>query len=227
MKILITLSFLLVLFFCKAQEPKATQTEALMWVTVTDMDNKPLVGEKVEVEAASTKKVVSAITNDKGKCWFLLAKGETFDVRYKEIDKSNDYQKVQIPSEEGLFEVEAIIMYEPAKTYTLDNVYFDTGKATLKPTSFPSLDELVDFMQRKKTTVIEIGGHTDDVGDDNSNMVLSQQRAESVRAYLLKKGISTNRVQAKGYGETRFIEPNTTEEGKQKNRRTEVTILKD
>ena len=227
MKKIIVIIPMLFVMILMAQEPKATEAEALMWVTVTDMNSKPLSGEKVEVEAASTKKVVSAITDENGKCWFLLKKGETFDVRYKEIEKSQDYQKVTIPNESGLFEVEAIIMYEPPKSYTLENVYFDTGKATLKPTSFPALDELVDFMKRKKTTVIEIGGHTDDVGDDNSNLTLSQQRAESVKAYLVKKGIPAARVQAKGYGETMFIAPNDTEEGRQKNRRTEVKIIKE
>ncbi|MBN2681383.1 MAG: OmpA family protein [Bacteroidales bacterium] len=221
----ITLIFLGIILAGFSQEPKATEKEALMWVTVSNMEGVPLVGEKIEVEAASTKIIVSAITNDKGKCWFLLKKGETFDIRYKEIEKSRDYQKIQIPNEEGLFEVEAIIMYEPAKSYTLENVYFDTGKATLKPSSFVALDELVDFMKRKKSTIIEIGGHTDNVGDDNANLTLSQQRAESVKNYLLKNGIEESRVQAKGYGETKFIAPNDSEENRQKNRRTEVTIL--
>jgi len=74
--------------------------------------------------------------------------------------------------------------------------------------------------------VIEISGHTDDVGDDALNLELSQKRAESVRNYLIKNGIASNRVTAKGYGETQPIADNSTPEGKAKNRRTEVKILK-
>jgi len=73
--------------------------------------------------------------------------------------------------------------------------------------------------------VIEISGHTDDVGDDASNLTLSQQRAESVRNYLIKKGIAANRVVAKGYGETMPVTTGTSDEARQKNRRTEVKIL--
>ena len=113
-----------------------------------------------------------------------------------------------------------------SKHYILENVYFNTGSAVLKPESFTSLNNLVEVMKLKPTMVIEISGHTDDVGDDALNLELSQKRAESVRNYLIKNGIASNRVTAKGYGETQPIADNSTPEGKAKNRRTEVKILK-
>lgn len=227
MKTIFTLICFLSILIIQAQDPEPTEEKALMWVTVTDFNDKPLVGEEVQVISADSKDSQSAITNKEGKCWFLLNKGETYDVKYKEINESNSYSKVPVPGEDGLFEFQAIIKYEPPKTYTLKNVHFDTGKATLKPESYESLNELVDFMKRKKTTVIQIAGHTDDVGDDASNMTLSQKRAESVRNYLIKKGVEANRVTAKGYGETQFIAPNDTDEGRAQNRRTEVRIIKE
>ncbi len=227
MKLIFILTTLILTIQVMSQDPQPTEDKALMWVTVTNFDKKPLVGEQVEVVAITTKETQKAITNNEGKCWFLLNEGETYDVKYKEISELTDYSKVEVPKEEGLFEFQAIIMYDPPKVYTLRNVHFDTGKATLKPVSFEALNELVDFLKRKSTVEIEIAGHTDDVGDDDSNLKLSQQRAESVKNYLVSKGIAASRLTPKGYGETRFISKNDTEEGKAMNRRTEVKILKE
>ena len=75
--------------------------------------------------------------------------------------------------------------------------------------------------------IIEIGGHTDDVGDEDKNQALSEKRANTVLQYLIKKGIDSKRLTAKGYGETKPVAYNTTAEGRQKNRRTEVSIIKE
>ena len=80
-------------------------------------------------------------------------------------------------------------------------------------------------MNYNNNMVIEISGHTDNVGDETGNQRLSESRAKIVRAYLLKNGIDPERVKAVGHGESQPIAPNSTEEGKQKNRRTEVRIL--
>ena len=104
-------------------------------------------------------------------------------------------------------------------------MYFDFNKSSLKEASFKSLDELVDFMKLKTTLVIEIAGHTDNIGDKNYNKTLSQARAESVRNYLIKKGIAPERIVAKGYGDEQPIADNDDEAGRQQNRRTEVRII--
>ncbi|HIB01952.1 MAG TPA: OmpA family protein [Phycisphaerales bacterium] len=80
-------------------------------------------------------------------------------------------------------------------------------------------------MKFKTEMKIEIGGHTDDVGEDSANQRLSESRANAVRNYLIKNGIEGDRVSARGYGETKPVAYNTTPEGRQKNRRTEVRIL--
>ena len=80
-------------------------------------------------------------------------------------------------------------------------------------------------MKWKENEKIEIGGHTDNVGSDADNLKLSQQRAEAIRQYLIKKGIQPARVIAKGYGASEPVADNSTNEGRQNNRRTEVKIL--
>jgi len=89
------------------------------------------------------------------------------------------------------------------------------------------LDQLVDYLKRKEDEKVEIGGHTDNVGKPADNMVLSQNRANTVRAYLLTKGIAPERVTAQGYGATMPIADNKTAEGRAENRRTEVKTLTD
>jgi outer membrane protein OmpA-like peptidoglycan-associated protein len=123
----------------------------------------------------------------------------------------------------GIYELD--IMFEPPRVFTLDNVLFDTGSAVLKPSSTKELKELFDYLSLKPDLKVEIAGHTDDVGNDDSNLTLSQHRADAVKSWLIRRGISSERIIAKGYGETRPIASNKTEEGKQKNRRTEVHLL--
>ncbi|MBU3740957.1 MAG: OmpA family protein [Candidatus Kapabacteria bacterium] len=108
----------------------------------------------------------------------------------------------------------------------LNNVFFDTGKWELRPESFPELDRLTDFMRTNAQMEIHVSGHTDDVGKDADNLALSKKRAEAVRAYVVEKGIDGLRLSSEGYGETKPLSPNTTDDGRQRNRRVEFTITK-
>ena len=103
----------------------------------------------------------------------------------------------------------------------------DTGKSTLKPESYPALDNLAELLVAKKTMKVEIGGHTDSQGDDNANLKLSDNRAKAVCAYLVTKGVANDRLVPKGYGETKPRTTNDTAEGRARNRRTEVKILEE
>ena len=107
----------------------------------------------------------------------------------------------------------------------LDNCTFETGKATLQPEAYKVVDELAEYLKRKEDERIEVGGHTDNVGKPDANQILSTNRANTVRAYLLTKGIAPDRVTAKGYGSSIPVAENTTAEGRGLNRRTEVKIL--
>jgi outer membrane protein OmpA-like peptidoglycan-associated protein len=107
----------------------------------------------------------------------------------------------------------------------LQNLYFETGKSTLKSESFASLDNVVRLLESNETIRIEISGHTDNVGSLSSNKKLSTARAKAVVDYLIKKGISTDRLEYKGYAFSMPIAPNDTSEGRAKNRRVEFKVL--
>jgi outer membrane protein OmpA-like peptidoglycan-associated protein len=108
---------------------------------------------------------------------------------------------------------------------TLNNLYFDTNKFELKPNSIPELEKLLKLLQLNPALTIEVAGHTDDVGKDAENQLLSQNRAKAVKMYLEAKGIKPTRILAKGYGKTQPAVPNISAENRAQNRRIEITIL--
>ncbi|MBX2941596.1 MAG: OmpA family protein [Cyclobacteriaceae bacterium] len=111
-------------------------------------------------------------------------------------------------------------------TVRLKNIYFDFDKTSLKPESFIELNKVVDLLKTNPSVEIEISGHTDSKGSDDYNLNLSQGRSQSVVDYLISQGIESYRLSAQGYGETKPIDTNDTEEGRANNRRVEFTVLK-
>ena len=108
----------------------------------------------------------------------------------------------------------------------LDNIFFDFDKTTLKKESFTQLNEVVDFLQDNPSVEVEISGHTDNKGSDDYNLKLSQGRAEAVVNYLIGHGVGNSRLIARGYGESKPVSTNNTDEGRAVNRRVEFTVLK-
>ncbi|MES2589592.1 MAG: OmpA family protein [Bacteroidota bacterium] len=107
----------------------------------------------------------------------------------------------------------------------LNNIFFETGKAVLLPTSQNELDRLITILKENPVMVIEIRGHTDNDGGTEFNQTLSQNRAKSVVEYLISKGIDTKRLSSKGFGEKAPTSTNDTKEGKALNRRVEFKII--
>jgi len=158
-----------------------------------------------------------------------LPAGDKYEIFILGFKDSTSYIVLDIPSVQGRayykdpFKVD--IQFMPSKSFVLEDCNFETGKADLEEDSYKVIDELVAYLKRKEDVRIELGGHTDNVGTAKSNQVLSEARANTVRDYLIEKGIDPSRVTAKGYGLTMPVETNKTEEGRALNRRTEVTIL--
>ena len=133
------------------------------------------------------------------------------------LDTLNDYLEIK----RDLF----LSPLEVGLSIRLNNVFFDNNKSTLKEESFAELEQLLIFMNENSNISIQISGHTDNVGADEYNLKLSQQRTESVVKYLVDKGITSKRLLAKGYGESKPISINDTDEGRAQNRRVEFSIL--
>ena len=107
---------------------------------------------------------------------------------------------------------------------TLGDVLFETGKADLKAGAVSDLDQLATFLSKHPDRKVVIEGHTDNVGSEDYNLGLSQRRADSVRAYLMRQGVDLSRVTTQGMGESVPVAPNETAGGRQQNRRVEIIV---
>ena len=107
----------------------------------------------------------------------------------------------------------------------MKNIFFDVNKYDLKKESTPEISKLVSFLKATPSVRIEVSGHTDSTGDKKSNQVLSENRAKAVVNELLGQGNAASRLVSKGYGDSKPVAGNDTEEGRAQNRRTEFTIL--
>lgn len=154
-----------------------------------------------------------------GQKYSFMAEKEGYYAVTENIDVTslNEYKEIEV----DLY----LSPIEKGEVIRLNNIFFDSGKYDLLSESYAELDKLHAILLNNPTMKIEISGHTDAVGSDTDNLTLSNNRANAVMQYLLKKGVNGNRLSAKGYGETKFIATNETEKGKQKNRRVEFLIL--
>jgi len=212
-----------------AIELSSAKLTILKGVVVDEKSERPLEStielvdnEKNEVLAsfksnASTGKYLVTLPSGKNygvaiKCNGYLFHSENFD-----LPPAADFQEFNLD-----FSLKKI---EVGSTVILKNIFFDFNKASIKPESESELLRLMNLMRENPSVKIEIGSHTDNVGSDEYNMRLSETRSKSVADYLISKGVSANRIVAKGYGETKPRSENDSEAGRQNNRRTEFRIL--
>ncbi len=141
-------------------------------------------------------------------------KGIAFSSKYIEVGASSKVVKAPLAVQE----------LEVGKEYTLNDINFESNSYELDQVARSVIDEFIIFLKDNPELKADIQGHTDNVGDDNTNRQLSQNRAKTVYDYVLQKGISPQRLSHHGYGETRPIADNETEEGRARNRRTVFVI---
>ena len=110
------------------------------------------------------------------------------------------------------------------QSIVLNNIFYDTDKYDLKNESRIELGKLISFLEKNPKIKFEISGHTDSIGTKQYNQVLSEKRARSVFDYLLVKGVAISRMTSKGYGDSKPVTKNNTEEGRSRNRRTEFMV---
>ncbi len=207
--------------------------EAVSYVKglVIDADSQKPIDAKFEIiDLASGVTVVESysdkstgeflVTLPLGKSYILNVskRGYLFYSDHFEMDSRSDSKNAQ----------QLQVNLSPVKngsSMALNNIFFDTNSAEIKGESKTELNKLVSFIKANAIAKIEVGGHTDNIGDDKANQLLSEKRAKAVCDYLIASGIEPIRLVSKGYGESKPVADNQTEEGRSKNRRTEITIL--
>jgi outer membrane protein OmpA-like peptidoglycan-associated protein len=136
----------------------------------------------------------------------------------KEVFKNRKSSNIQI----GNIKTDSI---KPGQAYQLDEIYFATDSWELNKRSILLLNGFSSYLKKNPILKISVNGHTDDIGDDEKNRILSQKRAESVKSYLVEKGVSNEQIEAIGFGETKPRVPNLNDANRAKNRRTEFQII--
>ncbi len=207
---------------------KPVAKKLLLSGNVYDKKTDQLIPARLDVTLKGDKNTKFQIPAEKGsyereiskKGWYLItASAEGY---LNATDSVSATDEEQSPFMRDLY-LEPI---EVGVTVRLKNIYFDFDKTTLKKESYVELNKVVDFLKQNGSVEIEIAGHTDNKGSDEYNENLSQGRSQSVVDYLISQGIDSFRLSAHGYGESKPIDTNDTDDGRANNRRVEFTILK-
>lgn len=196
---------------------------------ITDKSTgKPLVA-RFQLIDIQTGKVNADANSDKVDGTFLipLPSGKSYALNVSAKGYLFYSENFDLPKAADVKPFEKDVALSPiveGSTTVLRNIFFETASYGLKKESEVELDKLVEFLKTNPTVKGEIAGHTDNVGDRKMNQVLSENRSRSVIKYLTEHGIEANRLSAKGYADTQPLVPNTSDENRAQNRRTEFRI---
>ncbi|PLK44641.1 OmpA family protein [Emticicia sp. TH156] len=197
---------------------------------VQDATTEKTIDADIELIDLKTNSLVNRLKADKqtGDFTAVLPNGSHFGLfvsRPGYFSKSLSFDFSEKTEADGKQITIMLVPVRKAVNIVLNNLFFDSGKATLKPESFAELNKLLQLLQQNAGLMVEISGHTDNIGKDSDNQALSEKRAMAVVAYLTAQGVAATRLKAVGYGEARPLMPNDTDENRRQNRRIEMKIL--
>tara|TARA_Y100000746_G_scaffold232110_1_gene247892 strand:- start:1281 stop:1955 length:675 start_codon:yes stop_codon:yes gene_type:complete len=166
--------------------------------------------------------------DNNGKSTFNLKQGIEFTVSCFIGKEKYDFEdKIYIEKNKNIREVNIDLQFDLYESiFEINNLNFDSGKYEIQKKYFNVLENLILLLNEQNKINIEIAGHTDSIGDNKANQILSEKRAISVKKFLVENSINSNRIFCVGYGEKQPVESNKTKNGREKNRRIEIRILK-
>lgn len=198
-------------------------------IVLDEKTKEPVIANVGIVNMENSTQLETISTNADGTFSVSLPEGNKLQLRINATGYFFSADSITVQRTQEYQEVNADTIFlkpiEIGSKLVLRNVFFDTGKSNLRPESFPELENLYEVLKMNPTLRIEIGGHTDNTGRRTLNEKLSQARADAVRKYLLERGISPDRLEAKGYADDEPIATNDTPEGRQLNRRVEAKVI--
>lgn len=206
----------------------AKSVKAVLEGVVLDAEtDKPLEADVSLMQLDSNKVMYDVNTeHSTGKFMMVLPPGGPFGLFVSA--EGYLYKSVVLPTPEpGSLVTKTVVKLDrlgKGKGIVLNNLYFESGKYGLLSQSTAELDRVIALLNKNPKITIEIGGHTDDVGSDDANLMLSQKRAQAVVDYLLKNRLPKTRLTPKGFGESQPVVPNTNDANRQMNRRIELKI---
>jgi len=211
--------------------PAAPLTVSAFMLSGKVYNNKTNEGVRAKIDFIDvdvSKVMATTLSNDSGHYNASLPEGKAYGVEVVARDYLFHLDILDLsgkdPDEVITFNF-GLDPIEVGATVVLENIFFELNKATLKPESFPQLEQVLEFMNGNPSVRMEISGHTDNTGSLRHNTKLSEARAQAVVDYLTERGIAVDRLESKGYAFSQPIAPNNTAEGRAQNRRVEFKIL--
>lgn len=197
---------------------------------IFDAETKAKLEANIELTDLESGKIIMASRSNKktGEFLMVLQPGKNYMLNVSKdgyLFYSDNFSMKDFPTDKTFIISVPLHKIKEGETVVLNNVFFETDKFDLKNESKPELDKLTNLLKGMPNMKIELSGHTDNTGNKQKNQTLSQNRAKAVYDYLVSNGIAAARLTYKGYGDTQPKAPNTTEEGRRQNRRTEFKIL--
>lgn len=187
----------------------------------------PINAKVTLIDISKGEKIAEFESNaDNGKYLVVMQGGKNYGLFVEKDSYGPFSESFYIDTYAGSGTYNRDILMNTLTTAVLNNVFFQTGNATLLPNSKPELDKMVELMKKNPSLKAEIVGHTDNQGTPEANKRLSEDRAKSVVTYLTQNGVEAARLKSKGDGDTKPVADNSSEDGRRKNRRVEMNFTK-
>lgn len=212
-----------------SQVLEPTKDSCLVEITLTDFKDYPIIYCDLICTTSPQGDKIRTKTDKFGKAKVLIPKKnrKSYLINCDYRGDKFEFDRIfSIPKDDGAYTLTVDLKYQ-SKYIILAEVEFKNDEAKLLESSDKELNRLIEMLNLKPQMEIEISGHTDSVGKIDYNMLLSDRRALAVKEYLISKEVNGTRIYTKGYGPTIPVAPNDTEEGRQRNRRIEVKIVKE
>lgn len=211
--------------------PEPFAIDSFLYLTGRVLDsktNEPVLAKMQFIDLEKSEITATAVTTETGDYRVKFSSPQQYGIEIVAKDYLFFLDVIDMRnavSEEPVVRDFLLDKVEVGTKVVLENIYFETNKATLKPDSYKQLNQVVEFLKSNPSIRLEISGHTDNVGSLKVNTKLSEDRAKSVVDYLVAAGIEAARLESKGYAFTQPVAPNDTVEGREKNRRVEFKVL--
>ena len=191
-------------------------------------NNEPVVAKIEFVDVAESKVIATAISTETGEYQAKFLEPKVYGVEVVARDYLfflDAVDMTQASTDSPFLRDFLLEKVEVGTKVVMENIYFETNKATLTAASYPQLNQVITFLKNNETIRLEISGHTDNVGSLKANLKLSEDRAKAVVDYMVANGIDKSRLESKGYAFNQPIAPNDTPAGREQNRRVEFKVL--
>ena len=195
-------------------------------ITLKNEFGIPYQNAKIILSSSDTNYLVNI--NSHGEGIIDIIQGVEFIVTsYINEEKYEFEERIFIKKNKNIYEASIDLQLDSyTKIFEIKNLNFESGKYNIQNQYYKNLENLVLLLKEEINIKIEIAGHTDSIGDSKTNLILSENRSKSVKSYLVTNGIDESRIKCVGYGENQPITNNSSIEGREKNRRIEIRILK-